>query len=84
MKKSTIMTAAGVLTFLVLLGSFLYNKIHTGVLAMPFIRGREVAVFKATSEIDSTEKCYAIFANGSVAETTPRDSMSNLIHYDHH
>lgn len=80
MRKSIII--ASVLVFLVLLGSFCYNKICTSVWAAPFIHGREVAVFKATSRSDSAEKYYTVFANGSVAEITSHDLIPNPLYYN--
>lgn len=80
MRKSIIIVCA--LVFLVLLVSFCYNRACTSVWALPFIRGREVAIFKATSKSDSAEKYYTVFANGSVAETTPHDLASNPLYYN--
>lgn len=49
---------------------------------MPFIRGREVAVFKTTSKSDSIERYYTIFANGNVVETVPHDLIPNPLYYN--
>ncbi len=45
---------------LLILGGLCCNKMSTSVWAMPFIHGREIAVFKTTSRNDSIEKYYTL------------------------